>query len=206
MTTAKDNRFWSDNPWDWGIVKFPNFCKDHKIVTIPRKEKKMTCHIFITKKERTKRMRKFGASSLFLDGKNDANFGDNLIVECLKKEETDFRFKLKRDFFYHSAQGVVFVVPAGFKTDFASVPWFFQRFIPKTGIYQEAAVVHDYLCYKWKKHKYSIEYRQAADSLFLEMMEVLGTGKIKRSFMHLGVALYTKALKYKLIKLKKGQY
>src|SRR5881409_691058 len=38
-----------------------------------------------------------------------------------------------------------FVVPAGTKTDFASVPRVFVWFIPKYGPYTKAAILHDYL-------------------------------------------------------------
>ena len=36
-------------------------------------------------------------------------------------------------------------VPAGFETDFASVPRFFSRLFPATGTWSKPAVVHDYL-------------------------------------------------------------
>lgn len=36
-------------------------------------------------------------------------------------------------------------IPADFITDFASVPRFFWRFLPPTGRYTRAAVVHDFL-------------------------------------------------------------
>jgi hypothetical protein len=79
-------------------------------------------------------------------------------------------------------------VPPGFKTDFASVPWFFQAFIPKTGRYNEATVVHDYLCYLSKKGQYD---RKVADKVFLEAMRELGCKKWRRGIMYAGVATYT---------------
>ncbi len=42
----------------------------------------------------------------------------------------------------------VFVVPAGFRTDLASVPRVFTWLIPRYGIYTLAAILHDYLCRK----------------------------------------------------------
>lgn len=41
--------------------------------------------------------------------------------------------------------GYRIIIPAGFVTDFASVPRFFWRLIPPTGRYTRAAVVHDFL-------------------------------------------------------------
>lgn len=37
------------------------------------------------------------------------------------------------------------VVPRGFVTDFASVPWLLRRVLPRRGRYSVAAVVHDWL-------------------------------------------------------------
>jgi hypothetical protein len=144
---------------------------------------------------------------------NRGHFPYRLVTESIPATESMFRFKVFfREFIYQPSDdgydaffGQV-VVPIGFKTDFASVPWAFRLFIPKSGRYNEAAVIHDYLCYLWKKHNFGIEYRQEADNLFYEMMEVLGVKKTKRKFMWLGVGLYTKALKWKLIRLKKNEY
>jgi hypothetical protein len=136
-------------------------------------------------------------------------FPSNLVVECIQKEESDFRFKVFVSFTYVPPSDSFFdqiTVPPDFKTDFASVPWTFRLFIPKSGRYNEAAVIHDYLCFLWKKNNYSNGYRQEADKIFYEMMEVLGVKKYKRKFMWFGVGAYTKALKWKLIRLKKGEY
>ncbi len=38
------------------------------------------------------------------------------------------------------------IVPAGYRTDFASIPRFFHRVLPPVGKYSRAAVVHDWLC------------------------------------------------------------
>jgi hypothetical protein len=135
-------------------------------------------------------------------------FPSNLVVECIQKEESDFRFKLFIAFTYVPPKGFFgqITVPPGFKTDFASVPWFFRRFIPKTGKYNEAAVIHDYLCFLWKTKHFGIKYRQEADKLFYTIMGELGVKSYRRKFMWFGVGAYTKALKWKLIRLKKGEY
>lgn len=133
-------------------------------------------------------------------------FDKNLIVECLRGEKSGFRYRVKEDFIYYTDAGFKIIVKAGFKTDFASVPKLFRWLVPKTGVYNEAAVVHDYLCYIWKRDKRSVQYRERADRIFLEAMIHLGANRIRRRFMKFGVSLYTTALKHKLIKLKKGQY
>lgn len=37
-------------------------------------------------------------------------------------------------------------IPAGFRTDLASVPRIFWWLMPPTGVYEQAAVLHDWLC------------------------------------------------------------
>lgn len=57
-------------------------------------------------------------------------------------------------------------IPAGFVTDFASVPRPFWSLIPPTGTKTRAAVVHDYL---YTNHP---QGRPWADKVFLEAMKV----------------------------------
>jgi hypothetical protein len=40
----------------------------------------------------------------------------------------------------------MFTVPAGFVTDFASVPQYMTWLVPKMGTYTKAAILHDALC------------------------------------------------------------
>jgi len=70
-------------------------------------------------------------------------------------------------------------VPAGYATDFASIPRFFWRILPPWGNYGKAAVVHDWLCDIEPK---LCDSDTAAD-IFNEAMVVLGVGKIKRGIM-----------------------
>ena len=58
-------------------------------------------------------------------------------------------------------------VPAGFKTDMASIPRFFWRVLPPIGRYDKAAVVHDYL------YHFNGVTRKQADDILLEAMHVL---------------------------------
>jgi len=56
-------------------------------------------------------------------------------------------------------------VPAGFVTDFASIPRFFWRVLPPHGRIKEPAIVHDYL--------YAIDHdKKAADLEFKKLMKV----------------------------------
>ena len=42
-------------------------------------------------------------------------------------------------------EGEWFLVPAGFLTDLASIPWFARWLFPKRGPYDAEAVIHDFL-------------------------------------------------------------
>lgn len=77
-------------------------------------------------------------------------------------------WKLVKGFVYHMGSKFsrhYIKVPAGFKTDFASVPRFLW-FLPDWATYSKAPVLHDWL---YKKHLMS---RKGADEIFLEAMKV----------------------------------
>jgi hypothetical protein len=56
------------------------------------------------------------------------------------------RWKLLSDFTRTARDGRPFVVKAGDTTDFASVPWWSQSLLPKTGTWTKASVAHDKRC------------------------------------------------------------
>ncbi|MFJ2668581.1 DUF1353 domain-containing protein [Nocardia fluminea] len=61
-------------------------------------------------------------------------------------EELDAKFwRLTEPLSYQGAVET-FTVPAGFRTDFASVPRALVWLIPRYGAYTRAAILHDYLC------------------------------------------------------------
>ena len=70
-------------------------------------------------------------------------------------------------------------IPAGYRTDFASIPRLFWPVLPPHGPYGKAAVVHDWLC---DEQPHSVDHRTAAD-IFGEAMDVLHVSKWKRSVM-----------------------
>ncbi len=115
-------------------------------------------------------------------------FPKTLKIECLSANDTAFRYRVLEDFTYVSEGGEVITVEKGFLTDFASVPRFFRFIIPKTGRYNEATVIHDWLCQLSNAYRYK---RKDADKIFLECMEELGVKKFKRGLMYRGVSVYT---------------
>jgi hypothetical protein len=69
-------------------------------------------------------------------------------------------------------------VPAGFNTDFASVPRIFRNLLPPDGPYGRAAVIHDYL---YSTHGLGGELtREQCDRILLEAMKRLGVSWITR--------------------------
>lgn len=76
-----------------------------------------------------------------------------------------------------------FVVPVGFRTDFASVPRVLWTMFPPYGRYTKAAVVHDYL------YVSKLVSRADADGLFRRIMHELGVGRTRRWLMWSGVRL-----------------
>ena len=99
-------------------------------------------------------------------------------------------FRLKEDLTYHSTKYGSITVPKGFETDFASVPIPFQLFVPVTGRYLEATIIHDYL------YEHALRTKQEADAILAEGMLVLEVKRWRRFIINLGVRYFGKG-KYK---------
>ena len=79
-----------------------------------------------------------------------------------------------------------FVVPAGFETDFASVPRVFTWLIPRYGRYTKAAILHDFL----SQRASAGELLWAdADGVFRRVMHELGVPLLRRWLMWAAVRL-----------------
>ena len=77
-------------------------------------------------------------------------------------------------------------VPAGFRTDLASIPRLVRSFIPQNGRHRRAAVVHDYL-YRYAGRQDHHWTRKQADDVFREAMEVDGVPGYRRFLMYSAV-------------------
>lgn len=103
----------------------------------------------------------------------------------LKLEYEDGKsYRLIDAFSYDSSLDTI-TVPAGFETDFASVPKGLWWLLPPTGKYGKAAVIHDYL---YRTHGYSSKI--VADAIFYEAMTALGVGAFTRGVMYLAVHFF----------------
>lgn len=86
---------------------------------------------------------------------------------------------------HYRARNQWFVVPVGFKTDFATVPQFLTWLVPTTGKYTEAAVLHDWLC--TRGIELGVVSSRDADGIFRRTMRELGVPPVRRWLMWTGV-------------------
>ena len=113
-----------------------------------------------------------------------SRFTEILTVSPLGDGRTWF---LREEFGYDigsEGSGHSIDVPAGFLTDFASVPRPFWWLFPTWGRYGNAAVIHDF-CY-WQQEL----GRWHADQVFLEAMGVLGVGRVTRTVLFSAVRVF----------------
>ena len=94
--------------------------------------------------------------------------------------------ELYADFVYVTNAGWHIAIPAGFKTDFASVPRALWALLPPLDHYGKAAVVHDYL---YRTHNVGCT-RLVADKILKEACEVLGVKRWKIGALYLAVRAF----------------
>jgi len=78
-----------------------------------------------------------------------------------------------------------FVVPAGFRTDFASVPRPVTWLVPRFGAYTLAAILHDWLCTDGIRS--GVVTSRQADGIFRRVMRESGVPVLRRWMMWAGV-------------------
>jgi len=110
-------------------------------------------------------------------------FTEELLVESVGD-----KWVLKRAFHFYYINEVGgqkdVIIPEGFITDFASTPRLLYPIFPPIGIYNKAAMVHDYL------YTSAILPRKECDLFFLQAMEVLQVPKWKRKMMFWAVRCF----------------
>ncbi|MFI6869658.1 DUF1353 domain-containing protein [Nocardia sp. NPDC050406] len=92
-------------------------------------------------------------------------------------EEADARFWIVREPLVYQGDTDRFVVPVGFRTDFASVPRAVVWLIPRYGVYTRAAILHDFLV---RSNEVS---RLDADGLFRRALREAGVSVPRRWMM-----------------------
>jgi len=112
-----------------------------------------------------------------------SRFQSELILKCHAGASIKERpYEVMEEFVYRTDELPMqshVIVPAGYRSDFASIPRAMWRIIPPGGKYREAAVVHDYLCDVEPK---ICDHLEAA-AVFDEAMAELGVRHWKRRLM-----------------------
>lgn len=102
----------------------------------------------------------------------------------LDVRKADTRWFLLSPLCYEAGPARIIEVPAGFYTDFASIPRLFYISTPPIGRYDCAAVLHDYLYF------IQATTRSEADAVFKQAMADSGVGRYTRHKMWLAVRLF----------------
>lgn len=116
----------------------------------------------------------------------DPRFLDPLILEYIDGRNWRLYagFNYQTDVFPVSRRPIK--LPAGFVTDFASIPRLLHSLVPPTGKYGKAAVIHDFL---YRSQGIAVS-RKEADQVFEEAMEALGVGWLTRQTMYRAVRVF----------------
>ena len=105
----------------------------------------------------------------------------------------DDKFYLIRDFVYKSIPFCDITCPETYLTDGASIPRWSQWIVgsPWSGKYPRAAVIHDWLCSSNGEILGTNKRitKKESDQVFLEMLEFLDVGFIKRHIMYRAVRI-----------------
>lgn len=95
--------------------------------------------------------------------------------------------------FYSADLRMVVKVTPPFVTDFASIPSFFYRVLPRNGKYDRAAVLHD-AAYELQLRdvtgKFFPATKAEADRLFREAMQADGVDRVTRNLMYVAVRVF----------------
>lgn len=99
--------------------------------------------------------------------------------------------------FYSAVYRGLFVAPAGFQTDLASIPRLVWNVFPKVGLHDKAAVIHDaayanaLMTFEDRLARRRIfTVKDVADTLFREGMEAEGVNVCSRWFMYRTVLVF----------------
>ena len=94
-------------------------------------------------------------------------------LNCDVFDSKKHKIQLTKELRAMTAFGLV-IVPVGFISDFASIPWWIRWLIPKMGKYNRSSVVHDFL-YQYgrlrKDDPHSEITQEVADLIYKKLME-----------------------------------
>ena len=116
------------------------------------------------------------------------DMGDGKQVMILRP----FLVKLTQHYKDGTIEVRIIEVPAGFISDFASIPRFIQGLFPRFGKYNAAAIVHDWLFIHGKIEGRPIE-QKLADRIFLAIMRKTKCGW-RKTPMYIAVRMFGRHL------------
>ena len=78
----------------------------------------------------------------------------------------------------YRGRNLTIVIPRGFVTDFATIPWIFWAFFPRRGVWDKAAALHDYLLQRLRSKKPIVNARDC-DGMFRRVLREEGVAPPK---------------------------
>lgn len=126
-----------------------------------------------------------------------SKFTTSIKVEILDKGK-NFKNLVEFEYYRENNENEKIVVPAGFITNFASIPRVFWSIYPPLGYgkgfnYGKSAMLHDYLYSSFAKKPSGERYtRKEADDIFLESMLAVGVYKFNARLFWLMVRAFGK--------------
>jgi len=106
-----------------------------------------------------------------------------IVIRDQRREKWRRVAVLRETWFYCSPDnGDLYAVPAGYVTDFASIPAAAKLLFPPFGDWAEAAIVHD-----WIYDVGAVGGRERADQVFKTAMAEMGVGKVRKTLMYWAV-------------------
>ena len=94
-------------------------------------------------------------------------------------------WELLEDFIFE-INGIEYIVPKGFPTDLATIPWPVCIFLPPDGEYKESAVIHDFLLKEMYSGRLDID-RTIASTVFLKSLIYQKIDKVTILILYSGV-------------------
>ena len=113
-------------------------------------------------------------------------FPDELILRKLNGPQWEVREPFR---FYTARQIAWIIVPAGFITDLASVPWFGRWYVSVDGDHTKPAIIHDFLYTRASVALGLAITRREADRIFREALRLRGVGLIKTWILYTAVRI-----------------
>lgn len=99
------------------------------------------------------------------------------------------RTELIEPLVYISGSGERIEIPAGFLTDYASIPKIFRNIYEPSGPARFPAILHDFLYGRLGGAPY-YKTRRESDDLFLEAMQLVGVDLVQRRTIYRAVRLF----------------